>query len=113
MTCIFCKIANHSIPTAFIYEDKEIVAFRDLHPQAPEHILIIPKKHIDSLQHSEEDDQLLLGKILMTAKKIAQDLGLHENGYRLVINTGSDGGQTVFHIHLHLLAGKPMQWPPG
>jgi histidine triad (HIT) family protein len=113
MNCIFCKIAQKSIPTPLVYEDDELVAFRDIHPQAPQHLLIIPKKHIHSLHQSEDNDALLLGKLLVAAKKIAQDLGLHEKGYRLVMNTGEDGGQTVFHIHLHLLAGKPMSWPPG
>jgi len=113
MTCIFCNIANKTIPTNFVYEDEDVVAFRDIHPQAPEHILIIPKNHIDSLDHSKAEDQLLLGKILLTAKKIANDLGHDEKGYRLVMNIAEHGGQTVFHMHLHLLAGRQMMWPPG
>lgn len=113
MNCIFCKIADKSLPTHLLYEDADVVAFRDIHPQAPEHIIIIPKKHLESLHHCKDEEEALLGKLLITAKKIAQELGHHEKGYRLVMNTGEHGGQTVFHIHLHLIAGKPMSWPPG
>lgn len=113
MTCIFCQIANNSIQTPLLYEDNEVLAFKDINPQAPLHALIIPKQHIHSLHESKTEDQLLLGKMLLTAKKIAHDQGYHESGYRLVMNTGVDGGQTVFHIHLHLLAGRPLTWPPG
>ncbi|MDQ5884288.1 MAG: histidine triad family protein [Pseudomonadota bacterium] len=113
MTCIFCQIANKSLNTPLLYEDGDVIAFQDINPQAPLHALIIPKKHIHSLHDSQSEDQLLLGKMLITAKKIAHDHGYHEQGYRLVMNTGSDGGQTIFHIHLHLLAGRPLTWPPG
>jgi len=113
MTCIFCQIANKTLSTPLIYEDEAVLAFQDIHPQAPLHVLIIPKKHIHSLHDSQPDDQFLLGKMLVTAKNIAIAHGYHENGYRLVMNTGSDGGQTVFHIHLHLLAGRSFNWPPG
>ena len=113
MNCIFCKIAQRLMPTDLIFEDEDCIAFRDIAPQAPQHLLIIPKKHIHSLEHTDHEDQLLLGKLLLIAQKIARDLGHHEKGYRIVLNTGENGGQTVSHIHLHLLAGKSMTWPPG
>lgn len=113
MDCIFCKIINKTFPTDLLYEDDEVLAFRDIQPKAPVHILIIPKKHIHSLNESEITDLNLLGKLLHTAKKLSQQMGHDTKGYRVVMNTGNDGGQTVHHVHLHLLAGRRMDWPPG
>lgn len=110
--CIFCKIANGEIPAKPIYEDEEIFAFNDIDPKAPFHVLIIPKKHITSLEDCYEEDILLLGKMLIKVKDIAKLAGI-TNGYRLVSNCGEDGFQTVEHFHLHLLGGRPMKWPPG
>ena len=110
--CIFCKIAEKEIPTNAAYDDDKILAFYDMEPQAPVHVLIIPKKHIASLDAVEAEDQELLGYLLMKVKDIAADLGL-ENGYRLVANCGEDGLQTVQHLHFHLLGKRKMTWPPG
>ncbi len=110
--CIFCKIANREIPGNIAYEDDKILAFHDLDPQAPVHVLIIPKKHIASLDDVTEDDRELLGYIMMKVSEIAAQLGL-DNGYRLVNNCGADGLQTVKHLHFHLLGKRKMTWPPG
>lgn len=114
MDCIFCKIAGGEIPSDKVYEDEEIVAFRDMNPQAPVHVLVIPKRHIASLDEVREEDadKELLGHLLAKVKEIAASLGL-ANGYRLVVNTGEDGQQTVQHLHFHLLGGRAMTWPPG
>jgi histidine triad (HIT) family protein len=96
-----------------VYEDAQILAFRDLNPEAPEHILVIPKKHIESLSQATEEDQALLGYMQLKIAEIAQELGLKEDGYRVVANTGRNGGQTVFHLHYHILGGRSMHWPPG
>ena len=109
--CIFCKIANGDIPTNFVYSDENVVAFNDLNPQAPVHVLVIPRHHYTS--SAAVDDPSAWSSLLDSAVKIARKLGLEENGYRMVINTGSDGGQTVPHLHLHLLAGRNLGWPPG
>ena len=109
--CIFCKIANGEIPTEKVFENQKVIAFRDLNPQAPTHILVIPKKHFESSSHVE--DESIFGDLVGSAVKIAKDLGLDQNGYRMVINTGEQGGQTVPHLHLHLLAGRNLGWPPG
>jgi histidine triad (HIT) family protein len=111
--CIFCKIAAGQMNSALVYQDEEITAFRDINPQAPTHILIIPNKHITSTSHSTPEDEALLGKLLLTAAKIAAAEGIAAEGYRLVTNTGRNGGQSVFHLHLHLLGGRRMTWPPG
>jgi histidine triad (HIT) family protein len=111
--CIFCKIAAGEIPTAKVYEDEICIAFNDLSPQAPTHILIIPRKHVDSLDKAKGNDKDALGHLLLGAANIARACGFAENGYRIVINTNSDGGQTVFHLHVHLLAGRPFVFPPG
>jgi len=108
--CIFCKIANKEIKTDILLESDDYVAFRDMHPQAPFHALIIPKKHYDSL--NAVDDIEITGKLLEGAKKLAEKYSI-KNGYRIIINTGEEAGQTVFHIHLHVLGGRPMLWPPG
>lgn len=113
MSTIFTKIINKEIPANIVYEDNEVLAFRDISPQAPEHILVIPKKEIPTVNDIEEADAALVGKLFLTAKKIAKDLGFDEKGYRLVMNCNEDGGQTVNHIHMHILAGRQLSWPPG
>jgi histidine triad (HIT) family protein len=113
MDCIFCKIATGQIPAKLAYEDAEVVAFHDLNPQAPTHILIIPRKHIDTVNDVTEADAPLIGKLFLAAKHLASELGFADGGYRLVMNTNRDAGQSVFHIHLHLLAGRSLAWPPG
>jgi histidine triad (HIT) family protein len=113
MDCIFCKIVAGEIPCDKVFEDDKILAFRDLNPEAPEHVLIIPKKHIESLAHATPDDHKLLGHIQLKIAEIAENLDLPTKGYRLVSNVGKDGGQSVFHLHYHLLGGRPMKWPPG
>lgn len=110
--CIFCKIASKDIPADIIYEDDHMMAFKDIEPQAPVHVLIIPKKHIESLDTIQKEDAALLSHILLKVQEIASELGL-ENGYRLVNNCGEDGFQTVPHLHFHLLGARKMQWPPG
>lgn len=111
--CIFCKIAAGEIPSAKVFEDERCLAFNDLSPQAPTHILIIPRKHVDSLDKARESQEELLGHLLLTAADIARSKGFADDGYRVVINTNADGGQTVFHLHVHLLAGRPFTFPPG
>lgn len=110
---IFDKIIAKEIPADIVYEDDDVLAFRDINPVAPTHILIIPKKRIRSIADAEDDDQAVLGKLLLTGRNIAREQGFDSNGYRLVINTNDHGGQTVYHIHVHLLAGRQMTWPPG
>ena len=109
---IFGKIIRREIPADIVYEDDLTLAFRDINPQAPTHVLIIPKKPIPRLSEAEAEDSKLLGHLLLTVKKVAEQVGL-KNGYRVVINNGADGGQTVDHIHLHILGDRQMQWPPG
>ena len=109
---IFGKIIRREIPADIVYEDDLALAFRDVTPQAPTHILVIPKKPIPKLAEATDEDAAILGHLLLTVKKVADQEGL-EKGYRVVINTGEDGGQTVFHLHLHLLGGRSLQWPPG
>lgn len=113
MDCVFCKIASGEIPSSIIYEDDELIAFDDLDPQAPIHFLVIPKKHIVSLETLEESDSFLIGKIFLAIQKIARDKGISEDGYRVVTNIGEDGGQTVPHMHFHVLGKRDLQWPPG
>jgi histidine triad (HIT) family protein len=110
--CLFCKIARAEIPVKRVYEDDLCLCFPDLHPQAPTHLLLIPRKHIASHAHATNEDAALLGHLMATAGDIATSQGL-SGGYRLVMNTGVDGGQSVDHIHLHLLGGRRMSWPPG
>ena len=112
MDCLFCKIVAGTIPSKKVYEDELTYAFGDIHPQAPVHVLIVPKKHFDSLATSSSDDRSLLGHLLDVARNLAAEQKL-EDGYRVVINTGPDGGQTVEHLHLHVLGGRAMHWPPG
>lgn len=111
--CLFCKIAAGEIPSDRVFEDDVCIAFNDIIPQAPTHILLIPRDHIDSLDEAGTKDSATLGHLLLTAANIARDKGFAKNGYRIVINTNSDGGQTVFHLHVHLLAGRPFIFPPG
>ena len=111
-SCIFCRIANKEIPSGIVYEDAELVAFRDLSPKAPTHVLVIPKRHVASLDDMLESDAGLLGAMMLAAKKVAEAEGL-SGGYRVVSNCGPDGGQSVSHLHLHVLGGRPMAWPPG
>ena len=113
MDCLFCAIADKSIPADIVFEDEIVTAFRDLAPQAPVHILIIPKRHIATLNDLTPDDGQLLGHMIHTAKSIANEQGIADSGFRLVMNCNEDGGQTVYHIHLHLLGGRGMKWPPG
>ena len=113
MDCIFCKIASKEIAATIVYEDDDILAFRDINPVAPSHILIIPKKHIPTINDLSPEDQSLLGKMILVAKQIAEEEGISKSGYRLVLNCEKDGGQEVFHIHLHLIGGRKMTWPPG
>ncbi|TAL73900.1 MAG: histidine triad nucleotide-binding protein [Rhodanobacter sp.] len=110
---IFGKIIRHEIPADIVYEDDEILGFRDVNPQAPVHVLFIPKKPIATLDDAELDDAVLLGKLQLAAAAYARQEGLAGKGYRTVINCNEDGGQTVFHLHLHLLAGRRFTWPPG
>lgn len=114
MDCIFCKIGAKEVPSTTVYEDESVMAFRDLSPQAPEHILIIPKKHIESVNELKNEDKELMGHIMAEVlPKLAKKLNIDENGYRVVINTGEDGQQTVKHLHIHLIGGRKMTWPPG
>lgn len=110
---IFGKIIRREIPADIVYEDNLALAFRDINPQAPVHILVIPKQPIAKLADAESKDHALMGHLLLTAKRVAEQEGLAENGYRVVINNGASAGQTVYHLHLHILGGRPMQWPPG
>ena len=109
---IFSKIIRREIPVDVVYEDELALAFNDINPQAPTHILVIPKQPIPQLDEATSEDRALLGHLLLIAKKVAQQAGL-SNGYRVVINNGNDGGQTVYHLHLHILGDRQMQWPPG
>lgn len=111
--CLFCKIIAGDIPSNKVYEDDNVYAFKDINPAAPLHVLIIPKKHISMLNDLEPEDDVVMGKLVLAAKKIAEQEGYAKDGYRTVINCGENAGQTVFHIHLHLLAGRPLSWPPG
>jgi histidine triad (HIT) family protein len=111
--CLFCKIIAGDIPSARIYEDDVCVAFNDISPQAPTHILVIPREHFDSLEKAETRHKETLGHLLLTAAEIAREKGFAEDGYRVVINTNAAGGQTVFHLHVHLLGGRQFVFPPG
>lgn len=109
---IFSKIIRREIPANIVYEDDLALAFTDINPQAPVHILVIPKQPIVNIANAEPEDQTLLGHLLLTARKVAEQAGI-ESGYRIVINNGDDGGQTVYHLHLHILGGRSLSWPPG
>ena len=111
--CIFCKIARHEIPAQTVFEDEDVVAFKDLNPVAPVHILIIPKEHISGMMAITRENAGILGKIFLAAEKLAQDAGIEKTGFRVVVNHGREAGQSVFHMHFHLLGGRPLHWPPG
>ena len=111
--CLFCKIVAGEIPAAKVYENDRVVAFRDINPQAPTHALVIPRAHIASLNEAEESDAALLGHLLLVAARVAREAGHAEGGFRTVINTGPGAGQTVFHVHVHVLGGRKLTWPPG
>lgn len=110
---IFGKIARGEIPVDLVYEDEDVVAFRDISPQAPVHLLIIPRKPIPTLNDAGPEDAELIGKLLLAAARVAREAGIAERGYRTVVNCNAAAGQTVFHLHLHVLGGRPLQWPPG
>jgi histidine triad (HIT) family protein len=111
--CLFCRVIAGEIPADFVHQDDRAVVIRDINPQAPTHLLVIPKEHLDSLDDAAQKDEALLGHLLRVAARVANDAGLAESGYRTVINTGAGAGQSVFHIHVHVLGGRPMKWPPG
>ncbi len=113
MSCLFCRIINKEIPSKTVYEDEDILAFEDLNPQAPIHILVIPKKHISTSLDIGDGDNELIGRMFRAANRIAKEKGIAERGFRTVMNCNREAGQTVFHIHLHLLGGRAMHWPPG
>lgn len=111
--CVFCRIARGEFGTKLLHQTDNVIAFADLHPQAPVHVLVIPRQHLTSLGHSDASHDALLGEILAGVRQVAVNLGVAETGYRTVLNTGADGGQSVPHLHAHLLAGRPLGWPPG
>ena len=111
--CIFCQIVAGQIPADKLYDDEQVLAFRDINPQAPTHVLVIPKRHIESLATMTEDDSAVLGHVLATASRLARELNIAGSGYRVVFNIGRDGGMAVDHLHAHLLGGRRMAWPPG
>ncbi len=113
MSCLFCRIAAGEIPASKVYEDADVLAFNDVNPQAPLHVLIIPKRHIATINDVAESDQALVGQLVRRAAAIAAEAGYADRGYRTVFNCNAEAGQTVFHIHLHLLAGRSLGWPPG
>ena len=111
--CLFCKIVDGDVPADIVYENDSLIAFRDINPKAPTHILLIPRRHIATMNDLQEGDMPIAGELFTTAARIAADEGLAEDGYRVVMNCNEAAGQSVFHIHLHLLGGRPMSWPPG
>ena len=111
--CLFCRIVRREIPASTVYEDDAVLAFKDINPQAPAHVLVIPKRHIESLNTLQPTDDQIVGEVVRRAALIAKELGVSASGFRTVFNTNKDAGQTVFHIHLHLLGGRNMAWPPG
>jgi len=111
--CLFCKIINKDLDANIVFEDNDILGFKDRNPQAPIHVLFIPKKHISTINDISDDDVQLAGKLIIAARKYAAEISVAENGYRLVMNCNNDGGQTVYHIHCHFLAGRHLNWPPG
>ncbi|MEO9273413.1 MAG: histidine triad nucleotide-binding protein [Marinomonas sp.] len=113
MDCLFCKIVNGDIPATVLYEDDDVIAFEDIMPQAPTHFLVIPKRHISTLNDLTDDDAAVVGKLQITAAKVAKQKGISEEGYRVAMNCNEMGGQTVYHIHMHVLGGRQMTWPPG
>ncbi|MFT6916075.1 MAG: histidine triad (HIT) family protein [Motiliproteus sp.] len=112
MNCLFCSIIDKKIPADIVYEDEHVLAFRDINPQAPQHMLVIPKQHIATVNDAEEADAATLGRLSLAAAKLARQFGFADEGYRTVMNCNEHGGQTVYHIHMHLLGGKALGWPP-
>lgn len=113
MTCLFCKIVQKELPSTILFENDQLMAFKDIHPKAPTHVLIIPKKHIATINDCHQNDQALLGNMILTAKALAEQAGIADEGYRLGFNVNHGGGQEVYHIHLHLLGGQSVTWSPG
>lgn len=113
MDCLFCKLIAGDIPATVLYEDEDVIAFEDIMPQAPVHFLVIPKKHISTLNDLTDEDAFVVGKLAIIASKVAKEKGVAEDGYRVVMNCNKNGGQTVYHIHMHVLADRPLSWPPG
>jgi histidine triad (HIT) family protein len=113
MGCLFCKIVSREIPSKIVLENDHVVAFEDIRPAAPTHALVIPKKHIVGIRDATPDDAALLGQLLLAAREVGEKLGLGESGYRVVVNQGPNAGQSVFHLHVHVLGGRGMAWPPG
>ncbi len=113
MACLFCSVVDKKIPAKIVYEDEHAVAFRDINPQAPTHVLVVPRTHIAAIHDAEPEHALALGQVLLAARKVAEQEGLVESGFRLVINDGEHAGQTVHHIHVHVLGGRALGWPPG
>jgi histidine triad (HIT) family protein len=111
--CLFCRIAAGEVPAQIVLENEHVLAFRDIHPAAPLHALVIPRKHLAGVHEASPEDAPMLGQLVLTARDVAEKLGLAEGGYRLVMNQGGDGGQSVFHLHCHVLGGRAMAWPPG
>jgi histidine triad (HIT) family protein len=111
--CLFCKIASGVIPAEVIFQDESVLAFRDINPKAPTHVLVIPRTHIPTINDIGSDDTDLIGRLYLAAKKIASDAGIAQRGYRTVMNCNAEAGQTVYHLHLHVLGGRAMHWPPG
>lgn len=113
MGCLFCKLVSREIPAQIVFENDRVLAFKDINPAAPTHALVIPKKHVAGIHDATAGDAALLGELLLSARNVAEDLGLAEGGYRVVVNQGADAGQSVFHLHVHVLGGRQMAWPPG
>ena len=111
--CLFCRIIAAEVPAELVHQDDQCVVIRDVNPQAPTHLLVIPREHLESLDDAARPDEVMLGHLLRTAARVANEQGLTESGYRTVINTGAGAGQSVFHLHVHVLGGRPMNWPPG
>lgn len=111
--CLFCRIVRHEVPARLLFEDERVLAFEDVRPQAPVHVLVIPKAHFASLDDAPEGSEALLGELLLAARRAARDKGIAETGYRVVLNTGRDSGQEILHIHFHVLGGRRLHWPPG
>lgn len=111
--CLFCKINNGDIPAAILYQDDDVTVFRDVSPQAPVHFLVIPKKHISTINDLQSNDAELIGKMMLAAKNVAAEQGVAEDGFRTTMNCNENGGQSVYHIHLHVLGGRALSWPPG
>lgn len=113
MTCLFCRIVSGEIPAQVVYRGPEVTAFRDINPQAPVHVLVVPNRHVESISELGNADAALLGQLIEVANELARQEGVADSGYRLITNRGPDAGQTVAHLHFHLLGGRPMSWPPG